>query len=1516
MKVVKNIVRVVLYATGALVVLLLLLAAVTQTQFFRDRLRTVALEQLDSVFAARVELGSITGNLVTGFSIEGVHIILGPDTLLAANQVGLRYNIFELPGRTISVHSLVLDRPVVRMLRSRAGQWSTDAMLRPTSPDSSSAPFDWLVRVQRLELVEGTLIVIDSTTLDEPEEPGRSPHAIDYDRLRLDDLSLALSFRMERRSYHAQIMRLVATVAGTSIQVRHLSGVFDLDASSARVTDLRVMTDSSHLQLDAGMFGVDLLAGVDLRGLETCSTAVDLRADPISFYELGDLLPATQILAGRAVVSLQADGPFGSLPVSTLDLQFGESHILLDGRVSNLHHPADLFLDVRIHESRIHPADPLALLPGLGLPDFSSMGAVMMDAGFTGTPLDFRLKADFESEAGSIRTENLMLHIGGPRTLAYKGQLDLRDVNLAGLFGQPGVPTRLNGSVVIEGSGVAIGKLDATMDLKLDSSVFRTLPLRDAQAHVRALGPRVDGSLQFGAGEALTHLTAGLDESDPHHPVFYAEGTASKVNLAELLDEPYHESDLNMDIRVKGSGLTAETLEGDFFFAVTSSRYRNYEIKDGDIHLSLDQSDSLRKILNLSSPLVDATMKGAFSFDFLQRLVDFEIKNARYLISENFARFDSLFASQVDTLELDRLRAALERDDQSVECSYSIDVKDLHLVSLIAGGRTFDGSATIGGTLSGSIRSLTYDTNVSVKEFFYGDVESGLLIEDGVCRIRAVDLPPMRSYTDADLNVQATAGRVDISSTELDSVLVDVRIKDRHAEYLMNGALNQRLHLNVQGEARLQEDTIMCRVDSFRAAYHEFAWEADPGVQINISREKIRIAGLTVRRGPASIFTAGVLGIDGSVSGTLKAENLNLGDLQYITNGEDATSAEEAFTGILAASLDVRGSLETPQIEASFTADSLGLQGIIFGSMTGTLGYHDGQLEISSRADVPNGRVPDGPELTIDGTLPMTLGNRPASSDGGFFNLAIHSVGTPITILDPLLPSFNQLTGMLTCDLTITGSADYPRYAGTLQLDDAGFLFEANNMYYRIDGLFAAEGERISIQHAALRNLPGDEHGEEPGLVNLTGDFRLHNFIPGDFNLSATGQLHVVKEATRKSALSMYGDLFVQIGPNGLHFTGSIERSLLKGDIIIRNSTLIFPPTQQVAAEESALSVPIILYDDTTKYGEKSVLSAADRYFRTIQNGGGGRPFKEIAGSVSFLDGLRYDLDIDATGGSTEIRMIFNPISSEELVATIDGRFSITGDGRRWLGVLEISRAYYNFYRRFDAEGRIQFTGDFMNPELDIQATYRGTRAVRDSVVGDKDERVVVIVDIKGPRNAATISMSMTIDDVDYYAYRGLKSNDVQSDALGFIIYGSFPLTMAEKGEVSAEVERTFRRSILTGASSLLTGTLSEFLRAQTGFISSVELNFNSQSGTTESADIRLSGVAWSGYWRYGGQILDDPLGNANFSVLYSFGSIFNKPSLRNLMMELESKLERGTFGQAMDLKRINSARLFYRFSF
>jgi len=1516
MKVVKTILRTIIYLMGGSILVLLLLAGFTQTQLFRDHLRSYALTQLDSLLVADVYLGDISGNLVTGFSVNGISLSTNGDTLLAAEGLGIRYNLFEIPSKAISVHSLILEHPLVRLVRRRSGVWNFEEILRPKPPDSAhTAPFNWAVMVSRLELRDARIKIVDST--DSGTAAALPAGCLDYSNLSLSGVNLAQSFRMQNREFRAGITRCAFVVDGTPLRVRHFSGEFLLDTTLALVDDMRIVTGRSHLTLSTSMRGIDLLDGIRLETLAGCSTVVDLRIADLDFAELGCCLPPVDFLKGTIRGSLVVAGPFGALPVRKLDLEFGESRLQLDGTVFNLHDPDNLALDVRLTDWQILPGDPLALMPSFDLPDFSSVGPVRLNGTYNGTPLDFRTQLTAETDAGTIRTGDVSLRIGGPEVLRYRGTVEIQALDLARLVDDPALASRLNGNITVDGAGVTLERMSATWRATLDSSFFRGLPVTRAETIINARPRSIQGSLQLGVANTSLQLTGQLAGRSGARPQFTVEGSMTSLNLADLLHDAAHESDLNMTLRINGTGSSLATLGGDVLATLTASSYRDYTIEDGDLHVVLDQSDSVHRTLDVTSPALDASLHGKFDFTYMQQLLSFEVQNARLAISERYAVFDSLFlTTSIDTMQLHRLRKTLMVSPHTLDCEYTVEVKDLHLLSLAFGERQFNGSGVLTGTLMGNYDRFSSSTRLAVKEFFYGDVAAGMLIEDGEVLLEAAGVTPYRSFATTDLHLQARARRFDISSTQLDSIQADLRIENQGALYAARAALHPAARSVIQGEARLQGDSILCTVRTLEAAYADFAWREEDSARITISRDHLTLSGLSLRHNNEFIHADGSLNKDGRLQATVTGTAIQLDALRYFLAEEEFSAGERAFDGTLTTDVSVTGTTERPEFLASIDAQDVAIRAVPFGTLGGTVQYADRALVLHVNGDTPGGPVVDGPELTIDGTVPLGSGaDRP--DEQREFDVTVHSMGAPLNILDPLLPNFNQIVGTLECDLSIRGTARLPRYAGSIRLVDCQFLFEPNNMAYRVEGTFEAAGNRIRVVDATVRNVPGDERDGAIGLVRLGGDFMLRDFTPGDFNLSATGQIHVIKEATRKTALAMYGNLFAETGPRGLRFTGDISRSLLKGQLILRNSNLIFPPTQKVTSDESALSVPTIIYDDTSRSGEKEALTAADIYFRAQPGAEDGRGGKELEGATSFLDGLRYDLDIEATGSDTEIRMIFDPISSEELMATIDGKFSITEDGRRWLGDLRVSRAFYNFYRRFDAEGRILFTGDFMNPELDITATYRGSRTVRDTVLGDKDERVVVTVKITGTRTEPKLAMNLTIDEVEYSAYQGVnKSNDEQSDAIGFIIYGSFPLTTVQRGDVSAEVEKTLRKSLLTGASSLLTGTLSEFLRRQTGFISSVELDFNAKTGRSESADIRLSGQAWSGYWRYGGQILDDPLGNANFSVLYSFGSIFQKPSLRNLMMELESKVERGTFGQANDLRRTNSARMFYRFSF
>ena len=197
--------------------------------------------------------------------------------------------------------------------------------------------------------------------------------------------------------------------------------------------------------------------------------------------------------------------------------------------------------------------------------------------------------------------------------------------------------------------------------------------------------------------------------------------------------------------------------------------------------------------------------------------------------------------------------------------------------------------------------------------------------------------------------------------------------------------------------------------------------------------------------------------------------------------------------------------------------------------------------------------------------------------------------------------------------------------------------------------------------------------------MHIRGDLSLRNFKPGDFNLVGTGSLLVVKETSRLSSLSLYGNLFMETGKGGLRFTGEIENSTLRGSVIISNSNLVFPPTEANIREESQLSIPLAFVDDTTKVHPTVSHTALSDFFGEDSSAERTPGSSENIGTKSFLDGVHYDLDVETIGGNTQIKMIFNAITNEELVANIEGRLNITGDETQWLGNLTVSRAYCEF---------------------------------------------------------------------------------------------------------------------------------------------------------------------------------------------------------------------------------------------
>ncbi|HUI64753.1 MAG TPA: translocation/assembly module TamB domain-containing protein, partial [Bacteroidota bacterium] len=1353
----------------ALPLLLALLAAFTQTQTFRNRLRAAALAELDSVFDADIYLGPLGGNILTGFSIDSASISLQGRTLLRLSRLEISYNLLSLTGKTAAVKGFTLVRPEIFLVREKGEPWNISRVLRHHAGDTTAGgPFNWTIDIARLDIRQGTISLVDSASLSEPGHETATGESVEYHQFTLSDVNLSLSANIRRDRQRAIISSCSFISQRPQFRLEELSGVFTVSPSEARVDSLIVRTDKTTFALGASMKDVNLFGGLELRSLRSSPVELSLRAAPIDFTELREFLTPLHFMAGKADVTLEAAGEFGNLTVRHLDVHTGGSQLYLRGTVGNLHDPRRLALSAKISESTIVPGDVHALLPGLHLPDLEPLGQSTLNLEYDGTPLSFRTKFLLETAAGKVQSSGLSLDVGGESRLTYDGTVGFRGLNLGRALSDERLSSTLNGTLSIKGSGVDIAHLASRAALEIDSSRFRGLPLVATGVHLEAQHRAIAAHASLGLGQMQSTVDATLQEPAGGRPAFHVEANLSSLNLEPLLHDTSYNSDITLTLLADGTGLTWKTVSGTFSMDFSSSRYRDYTLDQGNVNLSVDQHDSTNKHIELVSNVADLTLSGRFNLPYMVNLLEFEALNLRGAIAGRLSVIDPSLASSIDKAGLEERAQALASAHERLDARYVLRLKDLEPLSVATGNRTFDGTGLLEGTIRGSYDDLSFANTLHLEDFFYGSADSGVLLENANAKLNLRSLKPIDPLAQAEAHVEVHAGRVHLNRNTLDSLDFAVDYGAERAGYTTSALFNGAYRVASAGSVEVDSSSVRLTPQSLELSYEDYQWRADSGATLRLSREGAGVSGLIMRRDSQAVELQGTLTAGRSIDCSVDGSNLDLDGLKYLLSSEELGEQRKAFAGIARVHATARGTLFSPVVAATVRADDVTFRTLPFGGIGAELHYERGQIDCHARVTEMGAGAGSPPIMTVDGNIPAEFGGETPSggSADSSMNLHVVSHGVQMSVLDPLLPTFNDLVGLMSCDLTLGGTLRHPSYVGTIGIAQCSFLFVPNNISYTLEGTFHPEGERIRVTDCVIRNVPSDESAGRKGVVHLGGDFALRNLRPGEFNLTAEGQLLVVKETTEKSSLAVSGNLFVEIGPGPLRFTGEIENSLLKGSLLVRNSSLVFPPTQATVQEESAQSVPVVTVDDTARPTvRRDDRSAAVRYFAQATSAPGRSEQTELHKRKSFMDGLHYDLDIEATGGTTEIRMIFNPATNEELVASFDGRFTVTGDGTRWTGDLTIARAYYNFFKRFDATGSIRYTGDFLNPELNIVATYQGSRTLADSTA-KPIEKIVVTATITGTRNKPKLEFSMTINDVDYATYNGPKSKDLQSDAI------------------------------------------------------------------------------------------------------------------------------------------------------
>src|SRR5271156_4274349 len=127
----------VLFALG--VSAFLAVAAITQTDWGRERVRRVLMAELPAVIHGHVYIGRLGGNLFSSLTVDSVDIRdRQGEIFVATGPLSVRYDIRDFIDQRIAIQDVDVAHPVVQLIHYPAGPWNFEQLFGSGRPRPKS----------------------------------------------------------------------------------------------------------------------------------------------------------------------------------------------------------------------------------------------------------------------------------------------------------------------------------------------------------------------------------------------------------------------------------------------------------------------------------------------------------------------------------------------------------------------------------------------------------------------------------------------------------------------------------------------------------------------------------------------------------------------------------------------------------------------------------------------------------------------------------------------------------------------------------------------------------------------------------------------------------------------------------------------------------------------------------------------------------------------------------------------------------------------------------------------------------------------------------------------------------------------------------------------------------------------------------------------------------------------------------------------------------------------------------
>lgn len=582
---------------GLPILLLVLLSTPPVTRLVVAKLLPKINAQLDG----RLSFQGVSGSLLNRLELHGV-TLRDPEgeIVLQAERVDVSFSVWDLLHSKITVGPLLLERPIVRLLKDHPGeQYSILRVLAKRDAGASQASSSVNLTIKDVTLRDGAII---ATVWRAPAAP-QQEQAQQLDTVQLQNVNLSLPLLHYSAGPNLPRAALLEIASGRAflsnpeLELDQLQGEAQLHGDSLVIALHTIQLPGSRLSANAW-----LVTTPERRGFDATADVQELRAGDVSTFIKGTDIPAEWSFHGTVRTVSRSGTVVVTAPNVNITAAGGtvRGHVTISG-AGNDWNAQNSRLEVagvkveRLLRAFHVPSNLRAQLDGVITADRQNGSADLRLAGAAGYgvrgPVNGRLRASGNFDALSLETRlggsigDVLLSAQvdmGKHLAVHQLRGDFHRFDLAAVdarLPQSNINAHLEGDVVF-GSMPREGNLR----LFLDSSVVRGVPIDTAviivhadnglltadSIVVRAPGLRMTGAGTFGLYEDQTgDLTLTLDAPslravEPLLAAFTHDSVAAVDGAVQLaVTASGSIKRFGLDIAAKGHDLTVKGFEAD-----------------------------------------------------------------------------------------------------------------------------------------------------------------------------------------------------------------------------------------------------------------------------------------------------------------------------------------------------------------------------------------------------------------------------------------------------------------------------------------------------------------------------------------------------------------------------------------------------------------------------------------------------------------------------------------------------------------------------------------------------------------------------------------------------------------------------------------------------------------------------------------------------------------------------------------------------------------------------------------